>query len=537
MGIHVLEGLVVEAIVLAGHASAWERLRRIVTDAGFGDIRRFDAVDGHKLGLERARALMTPRALCELQRQRRGWMPWSHEAISSLGAVGCYLSHLELWKRAAERDVPTLILEQDAELAAAPAKFNCALTRIPKEADVALMGHFAPFPLSVRRRTPPEGFHRLQPSSRVFGSHAYVVTPNGARRLIERALPMNEQVDSYLRLLSDPYYGIHVVYHEPPLVRQHTQQTSSTTQPAGAMTSNLYLAACGLAGAFRLLVVTGRDRLLPSRWRSATGRVVYAPMTRPRRTLKALCYLGLRTAVRVKLNTFLGKLRGRDVLCRFCHRRAQFPTWMRAGRSTDWWTFDQVFIQDQYGPLADLDSPELVVDCGANAGYASVLLLNWFPGARVIAVEPDPANVEICRKNLAPYGDRAMLLAAAVWSRNARVMLSPGTLGYGKEWAREVRRPGPSEKGNIRAIDVPTLISLGGRKPIDLLKIDIEGSELELFSRGAGQWLPWVRNIVVELHNEECRRVFLKSLDEYDCELGEWGDLTICRNLRKRTPT
>jgi FkbM family methyltransferase len=163
---------------------------------------------------------------------------------------------------------------------------------------------------------------------------------------------------------------------------------------------------------------------------------------------------------------------------------------MRAGRSTDWRTFDQIFIQDQYGPLADLDSPELVVDCGANAGYTSVLLLNWFPGARVIAVEPDPANVEICRKNLAPYGDRAMLLAAAVWSRNARVMLSPGTLGCGKEWAREVRRPGPSEKGNIRAINVPTL-----------------------------------------------GRVFLKSLDEYDCELGEWGDLTICRNLRKRTPT
>jgi hypothetical protein len=41
------------------------------------------------------------------------------------------------------------------------------------------------------------------------------------------------------------------------------------------------------------------------------------------------------------------------------------------------------------------DSPRLILGLGANVEYASAVFLNLFPRAFVLAVEPDPTNVEI----------------------------------------------------------------------------------------------------------------------------------------------
>lgn len=67
---------------------------------------------------------------------------------------------------------------------------------------------------------------------------------------------------------------------------------------------------------------------------------------------------------------------------------------------------------------------------------------------------------------------------------------------------------------------------------IDLLKIDIEGAELELF-RAPADWLNDVSSIVIELHGAECEKVFFKALKGYQYELGSSGELTICKNMRR----
>jgi hypothetical protein len=74
-------------------------------------------------------------------------------------------------------------------------------------------------------------------------------------------------------------------------------------------------------------------------------------------------------------------------------------------------------------------------------------------------------------------------------------------------------------------------MALCGAREIDLLKIDIERSELELFSRHTGDWLPRVRNLCIELHDTDCRDVFFSALSSYTYTLRTQGDLTICQNL------
>jgi predicted O-methyltransferase YrrM len=99
--------------------------------------------------------------------------------------------------------------------------------------------------------------------------------------------------------------------------------------------------------------------------------------------------------------------------------------------SSDVEMFYQIFIEEELqGLLQALASsqPRIVIDLGANVGYASLLFLNAFPEAFVLAVEPDPDNAAICRRNLAPYGERAKVIQGAVWPARGKLTLSRGSV-------------------------------------------------------------------------------------------------------------
>ena len=66
------------------------------------------------------------------------------------------------------------------------------------------------------------------------------------------------------------------------------------------------------------------------------------------------------------------------------------------------------------------------------------------------------------------------------------------------------------------------------------MKIDIERSELELFSRNTDNWLPYIRNLCIELHGPDCEAVFSRALVDYSFDLSCVGELTVCSNLQVR---
>jgi FkbM family methyltransferase len=216
-------------------------------------------------------------------------------------------------------------------------------------------------------------------------------------------------------------------------------------------------------------------------------------------------------------------------------RQVQHALTARLRGSSDLNVFSQIFIQQEYSCLRNLRDVSLILDLGANVGYSSAYFLNCFPNARVLAVEPDERNVEICSLNLKPYGDRALLLHGAVWSRCTKLNLSRGTYGDGREWATQVVESPGGREGDLEAWDVDSLINMAGGRDVDLLKVDIEGSELAVFGETAEKWLPRVRGICIELHGPACRDTFFKSLEKFDYELESSDELTICRNIRAKT--
>jgi FkbM family methyltransferase len=209
-----------------------------------------------------------------------------------------------------------------------------------------------------------------------------------------------------------------------------------------------------------------------------------------------------------------------------------YPVTVGIDPVSDEFVFDQLFVHHEYADVsARVKDPRVVLDLGANVGYASALFACRYQEARLLAVEPDSRNFELCCHNLKPYGDRIKVLKGAVWSRCSRLAFSH-KLGDGM--GTQVVVAERESDAEVIAWDVTTLLDIAEAEIADLVKIDIEGSEAELFGVDAGRWLPRVRNICIELHDQRCRDIFLKALSGFDYELVEMGESTMCLNLRAR---
>lgn len=198
-------------------------------------------------------------------------------------------------------------------------------------------------------------------------------------------------------------------------------------------------------------------------------------------------------------------------------------------KTSDVYVIQQIFLFEEYRCVASETDIEFIVDCGANIGCTSVYFLSKYPRARLIAVEPDSGNAEICRKNLAPFGDRARVIEAGLWPRDARLKIERGHYRDGLNWSFQVRACRDEEAADINAIGPMTLLAEGPNGRIDLLKIDIERSERVLFSEEVEPWLSKTRTIAIELHDDECRAMFHKAIEPFAFQTTESGELTIAR--------
>ena len=215
-----------------------------------------------------------------------------------------------------------------------------------------------------------------------------------------------------------------------------------------------------------------------------------------------------------------------------------YPVAVRMFPSSDDFVFDQLFVRREYAPVCRrIKDPKFILDLGANVGFASAIFASRYPSAKILAVEPDPGNYQVCLRNLAPYGDRIRVLLGAVWAKSTQLALARGNFCDGREWATRVGEAAPGNPADVQAWDVATLLNLAGQSQVDLVKIDIEGSEAEVFAAETGRWLPMVRNLCIELHDEKCREIFFRALAGFEYEIEEHGEYTFCFNLRPASST
>ncbi|MEH2048723.1 FkbM family methyltransferase [Nostoc sp.] len=176
-------------------------------------------------------------------------------------------------------------------------------------------------------------------------------------------------------------------------------------------------------------------------------------------------------------------------------------------QSSDIMTFTEVIMSREYAPVINLIQKEgcelapLIIDAGANIGLSTIFFKSYFPKARVICIEPDSENVALLQKNLNEnHLYDCDVIQAGLWYKDCNLAISHD-FRDGLPWAVRVIE---QEVGGIRGVGITSLLEVCLGQRIGLLKIDIEGSEFELFRRTEAI-LPLLERsdfVVVEIHQE-----------------------------------
>jgi FkbM family methyltransferase len=181
-------------------------------------------------------------------------------------------------------------------------------------------------------------------------------------------------------------------------------------------------------------------------------------------------------------------------------------------QTTDLRCLEKVFVSDEYQSPFQL-SPRVIVDAGANVGMATLFFARRYPQAKILAIEPEASNFEMLQQNCQSLRN-VTLVRAALWPEHRELKIENPSADA---WAFSISEECGSSDGSPRvpAITMTDILQRLNTNHIDLLKIDIEGSELHLFSRNSDRWLGQVRFIVIELHDRlvpGCSRAFYSAL-------------------------
>ena len=199
--------------------------------------------------------------------------------------------------------------------------------------------------------------------------------------------------------------------------------------------------------------------------------------------------------------------------------------------SSDSRVFEQIILNEEYKTVVDEIRKrnikvETILDLGANIGLSSIYLSAYLSPSKIIALEPSKSTFNRLEGNV-EHIVNIICIQKGIWSKNS--FLKPDlSFRDGQDWS--FRLVEDTQKGN-EGIEVTTINQLCIDKNIsmlDLVKMDIEGGEAEIFKNGKLDWLDRTKVIALEIHDEfECRELIEGILNDKKFELMHSGELTI----------
>jgi FkbM family methyltransferase len=195
--------------------------------------------------------------------------------------------------------------------------------------------------------------------------------------------------------------------------------------------------------------------------------------------------------------------------------------------------YKEIFQGNTYADVPLSEEP-FVVDVGANIGLFTLFVKTRSPRARIIAFEPLPDLVEALRANVAQFRLDDVSVHEVALGSEAReevaftyypLFPSSSTLfPEDQERLKDVLgRSFPSRvmermfQGREVSVRVDRLSRyIDGERPVDLLKIDAVGSELEILRGIDAPLFPLLRNVFIDVQDTDGRvaelSAFLKEM-------------------------
>lgn len=179
-----------------------------------------------------------------------------------------------------------------------------------------------------------------------------------------------------------------------------------------------------------------------------------------------------------------------ELSLRIGRRRAPFRM-----RASDIFTLAEILHEGQYAVQSPLPPSPVIIDAGANIGVAAAWFLGRFPGAHLHCFEPSSVNFAYLSANVGSVADVRVTRAALGADRGE------ATLRLAAHGAMHSTSHGESAFGteSVPCLALADYLETAGISRVDLLKLDVEGSELDVL-RGLRGRLADVRVIIGEVH-------------------------------------
>lgn len=152
---------------------------------------------------------------------------------------------------------------------------------------------------------------------------------------------------------------------------------------------------------------------------------------------------------------------------------------------------EEIYKYKLYGIELDNDAP-FIIDAGANVGIATVYFKARWPGAKIKAFEPMPKTFMNLKANVRENMlENVEIYPFALASCDSKLTMYYNTNCAGSSIA------GNGDTVQVNAVPLSRFID----KPVDLLKIDVEGSEGAIIDDLAdNNKLSMIKNIIIEMH-------------------------------------
>ena len=216
------------------------------------------------------------------------------------------------------------------------------------------------------------------------------------------------------------------------------------------------------------------------------------------------------------------RLRVRDALSRRTERQPRsfslLGTRMHFGDARMFsFLFRELFIEESYRGCEQ--PPDTIVDCGSNIGMSILLFKSLWPKSRITGIEASPEMFRFLKENVKQLHGVTVMNKAVSYRRGQMAFYTnPSSLNSSTNALRS-----GGEEIFVEAAPLSDFIA----GSVDLLKIDIEGSEMGAFAElEASGRLPLIRQMFIEYHHHlpgESHRLssFLERLERggFDYEL------------------
>lgn len=214
---------------------------------------------------------------------------------------------------------------------------------------------------------------------------------------------------------------------------------------------------------------------------------------------------------------------------------------LRDFKYSDYLVFNQIFRDEEYKVVASLlkhsykqeNHSNVLIDAGANVGYATIYLQQKINFDKIICIEPSKDNFEILKKNieLLDLENEALFLNRALADKEGVKFNISNDFRDGKDWSFTTKE---SDSGEIQGITLNEIVKKNNLQEINLLKIDIEGAERFIFQNSTDlSFLKITKVIVLEIHDEfNIRENIYQILKNNNFMLIESGESTIGVNKK-----